>query len=62
METLEKGGKLWTYFTPFSSAPIVHYKCLSGSSFLSKYYYPNYKDEQVFYLTLFKIAADFLNN
>ena len=33
-------------------------KCLSRS----KYYYPKYKDEQMFYLTSFKIAVDFLNN
>ena len=29
---------------------------------MCKYRYPKYKDEEMFYLTSFKIVADFLNN
>ena len=37
-------------------------KCFWRSSLLCKYYYPKYKDEQMLYLTSFKIAACFPNN
>ena len=37
-------------------------RCLLGSSFSCKYYYPKYKDEQMLYLTSFKTTADFFNN
>ena len=41
---------------------IVHYeqkKYLSEGFFLSKYYYPKYKDEQMLYLTSFKNSSRF---
>ena len=37
-------------------------KSLSRSSFLCKYYYPKSKDEQMLYLTSFKMAACLLNS
>ena len=49
----------------FSSVSIVHYEQTNVCQellFLCKFYYPEFKDEQILYLTLFKIAPDFLNH
>ena len=56
----------WTYFKPFSSVSMfllfTMNRCLSGTSFLCKYFCPKSKDEPMLYLTSFKIAPDFVNN
>ena len=68
VETLEKGvkyvqntGIFIIDFEHISDLFLV-FLLFTGASFLREYYFPKSKDEQMLYLTSFKIASDFLNN